>query len=270
MADARVLRADCAACAGLCCVVPAFAASADFAITKPARTPCPNLLADHRCGVHDGLRDLGFPGCTVYDCFGAGQRLVQETFEGRSWRAGPEVAGPMFAVFETVRLLHELLWYLREAVDRPEAADLRPELERLQAETEALAAGTPDALRDVDAPAQRDRVNAVLREVGERVRAAAPGPRKRFDRRGADLAGADLRRRDLRGASLRGALLVGASLRGTDLTGADVIGADLRAADVRGARLHGALFLTQFQVNAARGDEATTLPVTLDRPAQWA
>ena len=30
------LRADCARCAGLCCVVPAFTESADFAIDKPS------------------------------------------------------------------------------------------------------------------------------------------------------------------------------------------------------------------------------------------
>lgn len=270
MADRRDLRADCASCAGLCCVVPAFTASADFAITKPAGTPCPNLLVDHRCGVHDELRERGFPGCTVYDCFGAGQRVVQETFGGRSWRSGREVAEPMFAVFETVRSLHELLWYLDEALGRTEAADLRPALATLRAETDALAGGAPAALLTVDAAGQRDRVNELLREVAERVRAAAPGPRCRLDRRGADLAGADLRRHDLRGASLRGALLVGARLRGTDLTGADLIGADLRAADVRGARLAGALFLSQFQVNAARGDASTTLPAALDRPPHWA
>ena len=40
------LRADCAQCFGLCCVAPAFVASADFAITKPAGRPCPNLAAD--------------------------------------------------------------------------------------------------------------------------------------------------------------------------------------------------------------------------------
>ncbi len=264
-----MLRADCSACSGLCCVVPAFAASADFAISKPPRTPCPNLLADHRCGIHAELRGRGFVGCTVYDCFGAGQRVVQETFGGRSWRAGPEVAEPMFAVFETVRLLHELLWYLDAALARPEARELHPQLARLRAETDALAGADVPALLATDAAAQRERVNVLLREVAERVRAAAPGPRRRFDRRGADLAGADLTRRDLRGASLRGAVLVGASLRGCDLTGADVIGADLRAADVRGARLHGALFLTQFQVRAARGDARTTLPDTLDRPQHW-
>ncbi|RQX15913.1 oxetanocin A resistance protein, partial [Micromonospora arida] len=40
---AAQLRADCGRCFGLCCVVPAFAASADFAIDKPAGSPCPNL-----------------------------------------------------------------------------------------------------------------------------------------------------------------------------------------------------------------------------------
>jgi hypothetical protein len=34
----RDLTADCSRCVGLCCVVPAFAASADFAIDQPAGT----------------------------------------------------------------------------------------------------------------------------------------------------------------------------------------------------------------------------------------
>ena len=37
------LRADCSRCVGLCCVAPAFARSADFAVDKPAGTPCTNL-----------------------------------------------------------------------------------------------------------------------------------------------------------------------------------------------------------------------------------
>ena len=39
------LRADCERCVGLCCVAPAFSASADFAIDKAAGRPCPNLPA---------------------------------------------------------------------------------------------------------------------------------------------------------------------------------------------------------------------------------
>ena len=70
-------------------------------------------------------------------------------------------------------------------------------------------------------------------------------------------------------ADLRGAVLIGADLRGLDLADADLLGADLRGADVSDADLTTALFLTQFQVNAARGDARTVLPDWLDRPSHW-
>jgi hypothetical protein len=106
------LKADCARCAGLCCVALPFAKSADFAIDKDAGEPCRNLLADFRCGIHAGLRRHGFAGCTVFDCFGAGQKVSQQTFAGRDWRRDPDLARRMFEVFPVMRRLHELLWYL--------------------------------------------------------------------------------------------------------------------------------------------------------------
>ena len=84
----RDLRADCGSCFGLCCVALPFARSADFAVDKPAGKACGNLRDDFRCGVHDRLRTEGFSGCTVYDCFGAGQKVSQGTFGGESWRIG--------------------------------------------------------------------------------------------------------------------------------------------------------------------------------------
>jgi hypothetical protein len=260
------LRADCASCAGLCCVVPAFAASADFAVDKPAGRPCLHLRADSRCGIHADLRQRGFPGCTVYDCFGAGQRVVRDTFGGRDWRDDPAVARRMFAAFPVVRLLHELLWYLTEARALPAAAPLRADLDRALAGTEALAGGSPEELAGTDGPAHRAEVNVLLLRASELARASVP---RRKDHRGADLVGAALRGADLRGASLRGALLIGADLRGADLRLADLIGADLRGADLAGADLTGALFLTQAQLAAATGDATTTLPPALAHPAHW-
>jgi len=67
-------------------VAPAFSASSDFAIDKPAGEPCPNLTTDFRCGIHTTLRERGFPGCVVYDCFGAGQKVARVTFGGQDWR----------------------------------------------------------------------------------------------------------------------------------------------------------------------------------------
>lgn len=260
-ADERAhLRADCSRCAGLCCVAPAFAASADFAIDKPAGMACPNLREDFRCGIHAQLRERGFPGCTVFDCFGAGQRITQETFGGRSWREAPELAAAQFAVLPVVRQLHEALWYLTEARSLSDG----PEVQELHELTGRLAAGTPDELAALDVGAHRARVGDLLSRVSEAVR--GPG---RPDRRGADLMGRDLRRARLRDATLRGAYLIGADLRDADLGTADLLGADLRAADLRGADLSRVLFLTQPQVTAARGDASTRLPGAVTAPPHW-
>lgn len=81
--------------------------------------------------------------------------------------------------------------------------------------------------------------------------------------------GGTFRSRQLCGANLRGAYLIAADLRGSDLTGADLLGADLRDARLDGADLSQALFLTQPQVNAARGNSATALPAEISRPGHW-
>ncbi|MGY1706061.1 pentapeptide repeat-containing protein [Geodermatophilus sp. SYSU D00697] len=268
-ADGRArLRADCARCAGLCCVAPAFTASADFALDKPAGRACPHLQGDSRCEIHADLRQRGFPGCTVFDCFGAGQQTVQVTFGGRDWREGPEVADAVFTAFGVQRQLHELLWYLTEALALAAAAPLRRELTAAHERAERLTAAGPDELAAVDTGALRQEAGALLTSVSELARS---GVRRRGarDRRDADLVGADLRRADLRGVSLRGAYLIGADLRGADLRTADLLGADLRAADLRGADLAGALFLTRPQVAAAVGDAATVLPAGLQQPGRW-
>jgi uncharacterized protein YjbI with pentapeptide repeats len=247
--------------------VPAFSASADFAIDKAAGQPCPNLRPDSRCGIHTSLRQRGFPGCTVYDCFGAGQKVAQVTFGGQDWRQAPETTKQMFDVFPIMRQLHELLWYLAEALKLQPARPLHGELRLAFDETERLTHYSPDDLLDLDVAAHRRDVNALLQRASELARAGAR--RKKIDRRGAHLIGADLRGADLRGANLRGAYLIGADLNGADLRLADFTGADVRAADLGGADLTGSIFLTQSQLDAAKGDADTILPPSLTRPAHW-
>ncbi|WP_138902066.1 pentapeptide repeat-containing protein [Streptomyces albidochromogenes] len=284
------LRADCANCFALCCVALAFTASADFAVDKDAGQPCGNLLPDFRCGVHARLRPEGYQGCTVYDCFGAGQRISQVTYAGQDWRSAPQTARQMFALLPVVRQLHELLRYLTEALElepaRPLHADLRGALTRI----ERLAQGSPDEILALDVAAHRQEVNVLLLRTSELVRAGALGAAggaagrgaragkgrgagrrggAKKNRRGADLIGANLKGADLYGADLRGAYLIGADLRGADLRVADLIGADLRDADLSGADLTGSFFLTQAQLNAAKGDAGTGLPPALTRPSHW-
>ncbi|WP_225830268.1 pentapeptide repeat-containing protein [Streptomyces sp. NK08204] len=261
------MQADCANCFGLCCVALPFARSADFAVDKRAGQPCSNLQADFRCGIHAQLRDRGYPGCTVFDCFGAGQKVSQVTFGGTDWRRAPRTARPMFEVFPVMRQLHELLWYVTEALGLAPAAPVHKELRRALTRIDGLTRGSAESVAGLDVNALRGEVNTLLLKASELVRAQVPGRKK--NHRGADLIGAKLSGADLRGASLRGALLVAADLSGADLRDADLIGADLRDADLSGAVLTGALFLTQAQLNAAKGDAATELPPTLGRPAHW-
>jgi hypothetical protein len=239
------LRADCSRCVGLCCVIPAFSKSADFAIDKPAGRPCPNLRTDFRCGIHSELRQRGFTGCTVYDCFGAGQRAA----------ASPET-------FETRKPIHELLWYVIDATTWTTDPDLRTALAECETELNALA----NAPQDIGP--RWARVNEVLIRASAAVRSTVART-GRVDFRGADLIGTDLRRTDLRAATLRGAYAIGANLTGVDLSRTDLIGADLRGAVVAGADLRHALFVTQAQLDAARGDAATRVPEHLRRPAHW-
>ncbi|MEU7470043.1 pentapeptide repeat-containing protein [Streptomyces sp. NPDC044984] len=261
------LKADCANCFGLCCVALPFARSADFAVDKAAGQPCSHLRADFRCGIHERLRDEGYSGCTVFDCFGAGQKVSQVTFGGTDWRRAPESARAMFQVFPVMRQLHELLHYVTEALGLAAARPVHRELRKALARIDGLTRGSAESITGLDVNALRGEVNPLLLRASELARARVPGRRR--NHRGADLIGARLSGADLRGASLRGALLVAADLGGADLRDADLIGADLRDADLRGADLTGALFLTQAQLDAARGDAATVLPPALSRPAHW-
>jgi uncharacterized protein YjbI with pentapeptide repeats len=263
--DLDELRADCGRCVALCCVAPAFLRSADFAIDKPAGVPCLHLADDHRCSIHDRLRPSGFPGCVAFDCFGAGQRLTQDTFSGSDWRGTPEVAAPMMAAFPVLRGLHELLWHLLSASRWEQAAALRPDLLEAAQRVEDVAQLPGEQLARVDVDALRAAAGPLLREASAVLRAGLDGP----DLEGADLAGEALRDRDLSGASFRNALLVGADLRRADLSYADLLGADLRGADLRGAQLETALFVTRTQIGGARGDLGTTLPALIERPAHW-
>lgn len=236
---------------------PAFSASADFAIDKPARTPCPNLRSDDLCGIHSHLRDHGFGGCVVFDCFGAGQQTVQVAFGGSGVRDDR-----MLATLEILRPLHEVLWYLDEAVSSPaHGADAVS----LRARVEEMVHRDADALAALDVVAVRREAGELFDRVSTKARAGLGGP----DRRDADLMGADLRVVRLRGARLRGAYLVGADLRAVDLDRADLLGADLRGADLRGALLAGALFVTGPQLESARGNAATTVPARLTPPGRW-
>ncbi|MFK0040934.1 pentapeptide repeat-containing protein [Paenarthrobacter sp. NPDC090517] len=280
MTISPTLSPDCGNCFALCCTALGFTRSADFAIDKPAASPCPNMADDFSCTIHQRLRPRGFRGCTVFDCFGAGQVVSQHTFAGTSWTQDPSSKSSMFAVFKVVRQLHEMLWYLDEARQRTFDPDLAFTAERLSDCITTAAQGDASTVLATDVEAMHGEVRTLLMEVSEELRASYGAEDKpTFDAGrqpgadampgSADLMGANLANQKLCGSDFRGAYLIGANLRKSDLTAVDLLGADLRGSQLHGADLSRALYLTQPQINAAEGDPSTLLPPRLTRPDHW-
>jgi len=164
------LRADCDRCAGLCCVAPAFDGQQGFGFSKPAHVPCTHLQGDFRCDIHAELAGRGFPACSSFDCYGAGQRVTR-LFRGKSWQDSAQLAARMFQAYSRYRGLHELLALLDLALAHvaPGArARLQQRLEWLEAlceSGEALhCALTPESLR-----------GDVLAEIREALQGAPAG-----------------------------------------------------------------------------------------------
>jgi hypothetical protein len=126
----------------------------------------------------------------------------------------------------------------------------------------------------------RTDIQAVLDVVSRREEDHVPEQhRVGLDLQRTDLREAILSEADLRETILIGAILIGANLRKAGLESADLQGADLREANFGGVSLGGANFggvnllrtkaLTQQQIELVVGDERTTLPEGLQRPAAW-
>lgn len=265
------LQSDCQSCFGLCCTALNIVASSDFAINKPAGTPCPNLQDNYSCHIHSQLRETGFKGCTVFDCLGAGQQVSQVTFHGQDWRQSREHADKMFRVFPIMEQLYEMIAYVAEAlsyqVDNMLYEQLIAQLKHLQQTT----AQDADTLLALDMVAIRMPINALLLQTSEQIRQqSVKGKTSRnLNQRGANWMGKNLKGKDLRATDLRASYLIAANLQDANLQGVDFIGADLRDTNLRGADLSTSLFLTQMQINAAQGDRSTKLPPYIKRPAHW-
>ena len=263
---------DCGSCFGLCCVALPFAASADFPVDKPAGQPCGNLRErlPAAASTPGCARPAGraAPSSTASAPASRSRRSPSAGCPGATRPGRPARCTPCCRSCGSCTRCSPT-WGRRSRSRRPRRRGRSWPLCCTRSRT--LTAATAEALlRPRPGRAARrgsgpllQRTSAVVRADARRAR-RAPASLPRRVRPGADLLGADLRGADLRAADLRGAYLIAADLCGADLRTADLLGADLRDADLPDADLAGALFLTQPQLNAARGNAGTRIPA---RPA---
>lgn len=258
------LSIDCEKCSGLCCVALYCAKSDGFPSNKPAGKPCEYLLGDFRCAIHPVLKERKMKGCLAYDCFGAGQKATTLYPRGVNWMTRPEEANEIFDVFRILFQLHQYLWYLLEAMKIVQDESTIREIERLIDENRRITVLEPRRLIDHDLNTFKTSVDRILKEVSFKNKPEGYQESKNKNHLGKNFKGANLENGDFTMS-----LMIGANLKGCKLDGANFLGADLRDADVRSTDLSACVFLTQMQVNAMRGDQATRLPEHLTHPSSW-
>ncbi|MFQ1699607.1 hypothetical protein ACJ5NV_03315 [Loktanella agnita] len=160
-----LLQDDCRQCAALCCVALAFDKSLQFASDKDAGVPCQNLTPDMRCGIHAKLAEAGYPGCVAFTCHGAGQRVVQDCFDGRDWRSDPALLPRMMDSFQAMRKLHALILLLTEASRLPLSDSYQDIIDQHLARLSPDGPITEDWLNDRDMPALEKEVHQFLRSL---------------------------------------------------------------------------------------------------------
>lgn len=271
----NVMKIDCEKCFGFCCVALYFSKADGFPQDKEGGKPCSNLDNKFKCKIHNKLSEKGLNGCIIYDCLGAGQKVAQDTYEGINWIDNVSKREEMFDVFVIMKQLYEMLWYLREAKNINEDGKIKEDIIGLIQDTLELTNLKPQEILNIDLVSHRMKVNLLLKKTSEFVRKKVRGnskstlsSKKQIGGR-INLIGKNLTNFNLKGEDLRGALLIATNLKGVDLTGANLIGADMRDTDISGANLSKALYLTQLQINSAKGDVNTKLPMNIERPSSW-
>lgn len=269
----KALTINCDQCFGLCCVALCFSKLDGFPEDKAAGQPCKYLEQNHMCSMHNSLKNKGLNGCVSYDCFGAGQKVLQDTHRGDNWQENKQLSEEIFHSFSAMRQLYEMLWYLLEAKTHNKTLKMSEQIDRLLKETIGATLLNSANLKQFDLNGLRERIRPVLKEISEEVRSWY---RQRIKREGKnpkvnckDYLGKDMRKLNLVGADLRGACLIAANLENMQLEGADLLGADLRDTNIKGANLETGIFITQGQLNSAIGDMETKIPQNLKRPASW-
>jgi len=258
------LGIDCEKCSGLCCVALYCMKTDGFPENKKSGIPCRHLMSDFFCDMHSLLAKKKMKGCLAYDCFGAGQKVTQSSYADENWKTNPEKADEIFQVFMIVFQLHQMAWYLLEALSLVTDEPLNADIDELIIKNKQIAACAPEEILRIDMAEYRARVNQVLKQVSRSITTVSS-----YAAESKDFFGKNFKQANLDGRDFSMALMIAANLEGCSLKGTNFLGADLRDANIKETDLRSCVFLSQMQINSAKGNSNTKLPAKLTRPSNW-
>lgn len=260
------LKGDCEKCSGLCCTALFFSKGDGFPENKGAGKPCSKLDKNYRCKIHHELKERHLKGCIGYDCFGAGQHVTQNLYQRETWQTLKEQSQEIFDVFIMIAQLFQIRYFLEESILIVQSKALLNDIQGLIDENEALCNATPQAILDIDINRYRSKVNITLKQVCDYVLKPFKGSHNKLI---TGFIGKNFSSRDMSGLDLSMKLLIAANFDGCIFNGAVFLGADTRDANFSNADLREAVFLTQGQINSAKGNRNAKLPPYLAYPVTW-
>ncbi len=143
------LEANCSRCTGLCCVAYPFVDGEKFGYEKPADKACKHLGPDCRCSIHENREEMGFKGCILFDCHGAGQRVVNEVFHYVNWQTEGVESGEILQAFRSLTRVHAALAQLKLLEDLPLTTDQQKSFRALFEELEPAQGWTAQSLAEL-------------------------------------------------------------------------------------------------------------------------
>lgn len=260
-------KIDCENCCGLCCVALYFAKSEGFPNDKKAGIACHHLQADHKCKIYPQLAKLGLKGCMSYDCFGAGQYISRYMNHSLNWSViSQKEADQIFHAFSIVMSVHQTLWYVSQCLLLQLPLSEKNEAKQFLDEGKKLLDTSLENLTRLDIQPFCKKANAYLKHICTIHQACFPNANKGSSK---EYIGKNLKRKNLTGKDFSMSLLIAADLEHANLKGANFLGSDMRDTNLCNTDLSQSLFLTQIQINSAKGNAKTILPPFLHKPRSW-
>lgn len=239
---------NCENCCGLCCVTPYIRKTNGFPKDKEAGNVCGNLQTDYKCKVHPQLSQQGLKGCMAYDCFGAGQYVTRHIKTLPNWHnISIKEADDIFKSFLVVTGVHQTLWYLSQCLIVQLSQTDKEQARSLLAEGHALIEKSLEMLAVLNTQPFCKKSNEYLKHISMIYQNSDKMQAK------------DYMGRNMKQANLEQANLYGANFLGADISDTNICNTDLSEC----------LFLTQIQINSAKGNRNTVLPPYLYKPKLW-
>ena len=155
-------------------------------------------------------------------------------------------------------------WYLLESLSLISDEHLKSDIKALISENEQMTAQLPHEILNLDVEKYRLKVNQALKKVGESITNYSSDGNKTKD-----FFGKDFKKANLNGRDFSMSLMIAANLEGCSLCHANFLGADMRDANIKNTDLSECAFLTQMQINYAKGNAHTKIPKNLSHPDSW-